>query len=93
MKKFINLSISEYTQEGYNLSVSSHPGDPNCSFGFPSVTVAEVEIDLAPHMEWIVEQGNIRADELKEQAQTTFTKETGKIKDFESKFLMIGVDK
>lgn len=89
MKVFIHLVISEHFSDGLYLSVT----DANMRKMYETkehcIVTEDFDIDLTPHMAWIVKQSQEVAENLTIKAKNEFDYRMSKVKEFESKFLLL----
>lgn len=91
MKYKIYLYLNEHNRDGFDLSIVN---EEQAKYWNNELNrfIQDIDIDLAPHTQWIAEKSVKVADQLREQAKMEFERKERLIKEFESKFLLLQTD-
>jgi hypothetical protein len=90
MKMILVIRLSEHWKDGYYISVEPpelrpvYENEPTCK------VIGEIDVPVEQHYAWMVDAADDVAKGLMEAAQVEYERNLSRIKEFESKFLLLG---
>lgn len=90
MKMLAVVNVSKYAENGFSIRLEQLENRNYLACLENYKIVGEVEIDLEPHYAWIAERAEGITKEMMEEAQERYELSIREIKEFESKFLLLG---